>query len=131
MYAGTPTLQQLLNALKKLKNWFVFGAVLGIPVTELKKIESSHQEDSDIRKLDMLQYWLHSKLNPTWDEVILALEQTDQLALATRIKHDYLCATSEEGIIMLALHVFLFIIIIFMRRWNQTRSRILLCSCKK
>ena len=96
--AGTPTLQQLLKALKKLKNWYTFGVILGVSYTQLRKIELNHEKDFDRCKLDMLQYWLDSKLVTTWNEVTLALEETDQLALAAQIKHDYLWSTavSEE-----------------------------------
>ena len=96
--AGTLTLQQLLKALKKLDNWFVFGVILGVPVPQLKKIESSYsQRELERCKIDMLQYWLDNKLvNATWNEVIQALEQTDQLALASEIKREYLWSTAEE-----------------------------------
>ena len=98
--AGTPTLQQLLDALKKLENWFLFGAMVGVPVDQLKKMELSHQKEPDRCKLEMLHYWLDNQLVPTWNEVILALEKTDQLALAARVKHDYLLSASisqDEG----------------------------------
>ena len=101
MYTGTPTLQQLLKALKKLENWFLFGAMLSLPVPQLRKIELHHLKDSDRCKLDMLQYWLDNKLDPKWNEVILALEETDQLVLAAEVKHDYLWSTAvtseDEG----------------------------------
>ena len=97
---GTPKLQQLLNALKKSENWFLFGAILGVPVSQLKKIELDHQRDSNRCKLELLQYWLDNTLDPTWNEIVQALEKTDQLALAAQIKHDYLwsagAAISEE-----------------------------------
>ena len=100
-YAGTPTLQQMLKALNKLENWFVFGAILGVPVSQLKKIESSYSQGELERcKIDLLQYWIDNELAPTWNEVILALEQTDHLALASQIKFDYLLSASgseEEG----------------------------------
>ena len=102
MCTGTPTLQQLLKALKKLENWCIFGVVLGVPYSQLRKIELNHEKDADRCKLDMLQYWLDSKLDTKWNEVILTLEETDQLALAAQIKHDYLWSTAtvtseEEG----------------------------------
>ena len=62
-----------------------------MPFCQLKKIESSYsQRELERCKLDMLQYWLDNKLDPKWNEVILALEETDQLALAAQIKHEYL-----------------------------------------
>ena len=95
--AGTPTLQQLLKALKTLENWFVFGVILGVPFSALKKIESSYsQRELERCKTDMLQCWLDKKLVPKWNEVILALEVTDQLALAAQIKHDYLLSTESD-----------------------------------
>ena len=98
--AGTPKLQQLLDALKKSENWFLFGAMLGVPVSQLKKIELDHQKDSDRCKLELLQYWLDNTLVPTWNEIVQALEKTDQLALAAQVKHDYLLSSAvseEEG----------------------------------
>ena len=97
---GTPTLQQLLKVLKQLENWFVFGVTLGVPVPQLKKIEASYsQRELERCKIDMLQYWLDNNVLPLWNEVALALEQTDQLALAAQVKHDYLwsAAVSDEG----------------------------------
>ena len=72
--------------------------MLGVPVSQLKKIELDHQKDSDRCKLELLQYWLDNKLVPSWNEIVQALEKTDQLALAAQIKHDYLwsSAVSED-----------------------------------
>ena len=81
----------------------MFGVILGVPFSKLKKIESSYgQSRSRLErcKADLLQYWLDNKLVPKWIEVILALEETDQLALAAQIKHDYLWSAGvceEEG----------------------------------
>ena len=87
----------MLKALKTLENWVVFGVVLGVPFQQIKKIESSYsQRELERCKLDMLQYWLDNKLDPKWNEVIVALEETDQLALAAQIKHDYLWNCLEK-----------------------------------
>ena len=95
--AGTPTLKLLLTALKTLEDWFGFGVRLDVPYSTLKKIESLYgQKDLERCKTDMLQYWLDQKLVPNWNEVILALEETDQLALAARIKHGYLLSTESD-----------------------------------
>ena len=113
MHAGTPTLQQLSKALKTLENWLVFGVKLGVPFSQLKKIESSYsQRELELCKLDMLQYWLDNNLVPKWNEVILALEETDQLALAAQIKHDYVylfssAADSEEEGMLIVLCVYI------------------------
>ena len=99
MYTGTPTLQQLMKALKTMDNWFVFGVILGVPVPQLKMIETSYsQRELERCKIDMLQYWLDNNVLPLWNEIVQALEQTDQLALAAQVKHDYLWS-GEEGML--------------------------------
>ena len=93
-----PTLQLLLEALKDFDDWFVFGAFLGVPVKQLRKIESSHLRGDflDRCKIDMLQYWLDNNVNASWKDVARALEQIDQLVLATAVKHKYLLLTAGE-----------------------------------
>ena len=101
--SGAPTLKKLLEALKKLENWFLFGAMLGVPVSKLKKIESENPKDSDRCKLEMLQYWLDTELIPTWNEVVRTLEKTDQLVLAAEVKHGY--SMPSEGNLCLCVLV--------------------------
>ena len=97
---GPPTLQQLLKELKTLENWFVFGVLLGVPVSQLKKIESSYsQRELERCKIDMLQYWLENTLIPTWKEVVKALEQSDQLVLAAEVKRSYLWEEEQGALI--------------------------------
>ena len=70
---------------------------LDVPYPKLKKIELSYgQRELERSKIEMLQYWLNNTLVPEWNEVILALEETDQLALAAQIKHDYLLSTESD-----------------------------------
>ena len=74
----------------------MFGVVLGVPVPQLKKIESSYsQKELERCKIDMLQFWLDNNVLPLWNEIVQALEQTDQLALASQIKHDYLWSAAD------------------------------------
>ena len=98
-YVGTPTIQQLLDALKKVENWFLFGVNLGVPVSQLKKIESNYPKDSDRCKLELLQYWLDSTLDSSWNKIVQALEKDDQLTLAAQIKHDHLLQVTIEGML--------------------------------
>ena len=95
-----PTLQLLLIELKDLKDWFIYGATLGIAVHSLRVIESSyHQNQKGRCKLDMLERWLNTNLDASWKDVVRALEQTDQLVLAATIKQKYLwsVASKEKG----------------------------------
>ena len=93
-----PTLKKLLKELKKVKRWFVFGVFLDVPVDELEKIESSHQQkDLERCMVDMLQYWLDNSVSASWKDVIRALEQPNQLVLAATVKRKYLCGDEGEG----------------------------------
>ena len=85
-----PTLLQLLDELEKLDNWFMFGTRLGVPVNQLRKIESSHQLSIDRCKVDMLQYCLDNRVDISWVKIAETLEKTDQLALAAKIRQKYL-----------------------------------------
>ena len=102
--AGTPTpnIGSLLLALKKLTDkWFLFGTHLGVPVFQLKSIESSNsQRDLERCMLDMLQYWLDNTLCPSWTDVVQALEKVDQLVLAAEVKEMHLLTpTVEKGLL--------------------------------
>ena len=80
----------------KLENWFVYGVMLGVPVSQLKKIKSNHQGDVELCKIDMLQYWLDNTLVPSWSNVVQALEGVDQLVLAAQIKDIYLWSGASK-----------------------------------
>ena len=96
-----PTLQRLLEELKDVDNWFVFGIFLGVPEKQLQKIESTHRGEIawiERCKIDMLQYWLDNNVTASWKDVVQALKQTDQLVLAETVKQKYLLsATGDQG----------------------------------
>ena len=80
-----------------MDNWFTFGIMLGVPVPQLKKIKSHNQGDAELCTIDMLQYWLDNKLDPKWNEVILALEEADKVVLAAQIKQEYVWLDERKG----------------------------------
>lgn len=86
----------MLDELEKLDNWFMFGTRLGVPVNQLRKIESSHQLSIDRCKVDMLQYCLDNHVDISWVKIAETLEKTDQLALAAKIRQKYL-STDGKG----------------------------------
>ena len=49
-----PTIQLLLEEIKYLDNWFVFGVHLRVPVKQLIKIESSHHVIRENRHVAIL-----------------------------------------------------------------------------
>ena len=94
-----PTLKELLKELSKVEKWFMLGIFLDVPVDQLEKIESSHQQRELERcMIDMLKYWLNNNVNASWKDVVRALEQINQLVLAATVKQKYLCGDEGEGI---------------------------------
>ena len=75
--------------------WFSFGVHLGLPTNELEKIEASHRGELDRCKIAMLQYWLTNSANPTWKDVVQALEKIGQAVLALRVQEKYLLPTGS------------------------------------
>ena len=74
--------------------WFVIGAKLGIPVTQLKQIEELYlffKDGSKHSLVEMIQYWLGTTPNASWEQVTNALEHIGQKELASTINQKYAC----------------------------------------
>ena len=85
-----PTVHLLVKELKEVKSWYMFGVALDIPVSELKAIQSSNPQDGVERWLaDMFDYWLKSNTDASWKKIVQVLEDTEQHALAARVKQKY------------------------------------------
>ena len=74
----------------------MFGVHLGVPVNQLRKIESLHQLSIDRCKVDMLQYCLDNHVDISWARIAETLEKTDQLGLAATIRQKYLSTDDKE-----------------------------------
>ena len=66
----------------------MLGVHLYVPVHELKKINA--QDGVERCKLEVLQYWLTNSKTLSWREIVRALEQLNMVALAERLKSEYL-----------------------------------------
>ena len=86
-----PEIHQLLEELKPVDNWYLFGVKLEVPVYELNKIKASEaQGEIELYKTHTFRYWLNSNPNASWKDVVRALEQIDNLLLASQVKAKYL-----------------------------------------
>ena len=83
------TVQALLEELKEVDDWYLFGAYLGVPVYKLNEIQSEHR-GVERCKLDMLQYWLNTTMTASWRDIARAFEQMNKLTLAAKLKQKYL-----------------------------------------
>ena len=82
----------MLHHLNEVRGeWFLIGIALGIPLSKLREIEVSYSREGTKRWLaEMLQYWLDTTPETCWETIARALEQVDQLRLASAIKKKYL-----------------------------------------
>ena len=65
------TLKELLHELKELKDWFLFGEVVGVPQAQLITIQRDGRTTEECRRL-MLQSWIKLE-KPTWSKVVSSL----------------------------------------------------------
>ena len=80
------TVAVLLEELQEVDNWFMLGAYLNVPVSQLNKIQSTHAQDGVERcKLEMLQYWLDTTMTASWKDIARSLEHLNMLSLAARL----------------------------------------------
>ena len=86
--------QQLFSALKTVSNWYMLGFYLGLPKHDLNDIEKDHQE-SDRRKLEMVDRWLQSTSTGSWEDVVKALCQIGEKRVAERIRQEYIKGGSK------------------------------------
>ena len=93
-----PKIQQLLEELKPVDKWYLFGVKLNVPVYELNKIKSSEAQGAiELYKTHTLQYWLNSNPTASWKDVVRALEQIDHLRLASQVKRKYLLPQNADS----------------------------------
>ena len=79
-------------------DWFLFSIALGVPISKLRDIETTHCKEGTMRCIvDAAQYWLDTTPDASWRHVVAALEQVGLLRLAAIIKQKYLwdCTLSE------------------------------------
>ena len=78
--------------LTPVTDWYKLGTSLGLKYLELRAIESRNPGPKQC-KLDVLDTWLHSHLNPSWGLVVDALYEMGEDSVAERIKQEYIHAS--------------------------------------
>ena len=91
------TVKLLSEELRNVTDWYVFGVALGIPVRELDYIKVQQPYDKvESWKIAMYSVWLKADADASWKQVVQALEQTNYLDLAARVKRKYLLTRDES-----------------------------------
>ena len=86
--------KSLCGELKTVTDWHQLGINLGVPADELRRIERDYQ-GNDRRRAEMLDLWLQRTPNATWEDVVRALQQMGENAVAEEIREKYIKGRSE------------------------------------
>ena len=81
-----------------MTKWYEFGLTLGIPTDVLDCIKEENPT-IEKQKIKMFQFWLRSNVHASWKMVIQALEQKNDLTLATKLKKKYLSDAAGKSVI--------------------------------
>ena len=95
-----PTEQLLLKELEDVvDDWKVFGVSLGVPPSKLDAIQLGNAQGGvNNWKLKMFQFWLQSQRDdPSWKDVVRALEENKRFYLAATLSRKYLLAADHDS----------------------------------
>ena len=81
----------LLIELKDITNWHLLGMNLGVRKSKLDAIQAQHllSHGLDRCKGEALSVWLRGNAKASWKELVDALRQMDEQALATTLEAKY------------------------------------------
>ena len=78
----------------RMVNWYQLGIQLQLPPDKLDKIEEDYPS-AETRLSKVLQYWLYTEKNPSWDKICEALRRMGGFArIIFELKVKY-CSLSE------------------------------------
>ena len=85
-------LKNLTNALREIPDWEMLGCKLGIKEYKIREIaaDRSHR-NPHLCKKDLLDHWLRSNVEASWEQVAAALDDMDENATACGIRTAYCC----------------------------------------
>ena len=87
----SPDLKTLSIELATVSDWYTLGLMLGLRVDQLKEIETGNPTAGVKRwKSEMLDKWLRSDPNASWKNVVAALQNMEEHAVAKRVIRTYI-----------------------------------------
>ena len=78
----------LVSELSDVVDWFTFGLYLGVPTSDLLRVERDRQLTME-RLVHMLDWWVKNGEQPTWSAVVRALFGIRMRGLAEKIAVKY------------------------------------------
>lgn len=80
----------LARLLESIVSWEQLGVQLGIKMNRLEAIKGEHHGDLEMCKNKLFDVWLRQTSNPSWRDVVNALESIQENNLADKIKQKFL-----------------------------------------
>ena len=81
-------MRNLTNQLVEVVRWYELGVALGIPAHKLDSTDQNYRGDSNRCKMGMLDIWLRTDLNASWEKLADALvaQGYDKVADKVRVE---------------------------------------------
>ena len=80
-------MQLLVRAVARVSDWFTLGLYLGLEKTDLTDIHTTYHVNGVNRlKIEMFDKWLKKCPAASWDDVIDALIDLDEVTAADRVR---------------------------------------------
>jgi len=94
-------IRTLTHELKDVTEWFQLGGQLGVRHDKLKQIEQDCGRETERCKTEMLNRWLQSDPEASWNKVVEAVQRMDRVVLAQQLQRKYIHQPSrgETGLI--------------------------------
>ena len=85
-----PTVSELYEALRDLKQWELFGMHLkGMKFSAISEIDSEHQKIK-AKKAHLYDKWLRVCPDASWEDVVAALHKIDENTIAKQVTNKYM-----------------------------------------
>ena len=100
-----------------MTDWKLFGVSLDVPVENLDTIKLNDPHGGvENWKMEMFQFWLRSKPDASWKDVVQALELNRHDLLAARVKRIYMLVKSPGKMLLYCLCILTFEIVVVIYR---------------
>lgn len=90
----------LSTLLATVYSWETLGIKLGLQMHQLEKIRQDCQGDLEMCKNRLFDLWLRQSVDPSWENVVMALEQMEENNLASKIRRMFLTEGNFDTMIM-------------------------------
>ena len=96
-----PTIFQLTTELIEMMDWYSLGVALRIHPNKLQEIQKlSPLEGIQRWRIDLLQHWLNSTPDASWNDIIVALKTIGHHTLSAKLREKYIVpstTTTDSG----------------------------------